>query len=292
MKIGIGSYAYRWAIGYGDFNPHNPMTPFELLEKATELDVKVVQLCENISLQRYNSKSLRQLRRRAEERGIVLEVGIQEADFSVLRTYLTTAILLGSSLVRVALNAPGKHPTLNESLAIINKLLPVLKAESMTLALENQFHLSSTEMVKLVNTVDNPLVGICLDTANSIGLLEKPLDTVRSLAPYAVSVHLKDYKIVQCSVGYKIVGTPLGAGFLDIESVIDLLKRSAHNPNIILEQWMNRLESEEETLQMEEDWVRGSVKHIKKSLGAGRGRLKKMGVSLKSKKEGSGGKVP
>jgi L-ribulose-5-phosphate 3-epimerase UlaE len=74
-------------------------------------------------------------------------------------------------------------------------------------------------------------------------------------------------------VGYKIVGTPLGAGFLDIKSVIDLLKRSAHNPNIILEQWMNRLESEEETLQMEEDWVRRSVKHIKKSLGVRTGRI-------------------
>ena len=292
MKIGIGSYVYRWAIGYGDFVLRNPMTPFELLEKAVELDVRVLQLCENISLQRYNSKSLRQLRRRAEERGIALEVGIQEVDFSVLKTYLTTAILLGSNLMRIALNTPSKHPTLNESVDIINKLLPILKAESMTLALENHFHLSSMEMVKLVNIIDNPLVGICLDTANSIGLLEKPLDTVRSLAPYAVSVHLKDYKIVQCSVGYRIVGTPLGAGFLDIESVIGLLNRSPHNPNIILEQWMDRLKSEEETLQMEEDWVRRSVKHIKKSLGAGRGRLKKMRVSLKSKKEGSGGKVP
>lgn len=273
MKIGISSYAYRWAIGYGDFTPHNPMTPFELLEKAMELDVKVVQLCENISLQRYNSKLLRQLRHRAEERGIALEAGIQEVDFSVLRTYLTTAILLGSSLMRIVLNTPSKHPTLNESVDIINRLLPILKAESITLALENHFHLSSMEMVKLVNTIDNPLVGICLDTANSIGLLEKPLDTVRSLAPYAVSVHLKDYKIVQCSVGYRIVGTPLGVGFLDIKSVIDLLKKSVHNPNIILEQWMNRPESEEKTLQMEEDWVRRSVKHIKKSLGARRGRI-------------------
>ncbi len=268
MEIGIGSYVYRWAIGCGDFAPRNPMTAFELLEKAIELDVKIVQLCENISLQGYNSKSLRQLRRRAEERGIALEIGIQEADLSILRAYLATAIFLGCNLVRVALNTPGKHPTLNESVEIINELLPVLKTESITLALENHFHLSSMEMLKLVKVVNNPLVGICLDTVNSIGLLEKPLDTVRSLAPYAVSVHLKDYKIVQCSVGYRIVGTPLGAGFLDIKSVIDLLNRSPYNPNIILEQWMDRLKSEEKTLQMEEDWVRRSVKHIKKSLGA------------------------
>jgi len=270
MQIGIGSYAYRWAIGYGDFVPLNPMTPLELLEKAIELDVKVVQLCENISLQRYNNKLLQGLRRKAEERDIVLEVGIQEVDVSTLKRYLAIAVLLGCSLMRVALNTPSKHPTLDESVAIINKILPILKAENMTLALENHFHLDSKEMMKLVNTIDDPLVGICLDTANSIGLLEKPLDTVRSLAPYAVSVHLKDYKIVQCSVGYRIVGAPLGTGFLDIKSVIDLLRKSGYNSNIILELWIDKLESEEKTLQMEQNWVRRSVKHIKKLLGARR----------------------
>lgn len=253
------------------FYPSYPNDTFGLLEKAIELDAKVVQLCENISLQRYNNKLLRELRRRAEERDIVLEVGIQEVDVSTLKRYLAIAVLLGCSLMRVALNTSSKHPTLNESLTIINKLLPILKAENMTLALENYFHFNSMEMVRLINTVDNPLVGICLDTANSIGLLEKPLDTVRSLAPYGVSVHLKDYRIVQCSVGYRIVGTPLGEGFLDVKNVIDLLKRSPHSPNIILEQWMDRLESEEKTLQVKEDWVRRSVKHIKKSLGVRRG---------------------
>ena len=34
MKIGIGSYAYRWAIGRGPFVPDRPLTPWNLLDKA------------------------------------------------------------------------------------------------------------------------------------------------------------------------------------------------------------------------------------------------------------------
>jgi len=273
MKIGIGSYAYRWAISYKDFVSHNSMPPFELLEKAKELDVRVVQLCENTNLQRYDDKLLQELRRKAEENGIVLEVGIQEVDFSILKTYSKIAALLGSSLMRVALNTPSNRPTLKRSITIIDKLLPILKTKDITLALENHFYLNSKELVKVVSTVNDPLVGICLDTTNSIGLLEKPMDTVKFLAPYAVSVHLKDYKIVQCPVGYRVVGTPLGEGFLDVKGVIRLLEQSERNPNIILELWMEELEKEEETLQVEEMWVRKSIKYIKKLLNGKLGTL-------------------
>lgn len=266
MEIGISSHAYHWGIGYGGSVPRNPITPFDLLEKVVDLDVRVLQLCENICLQRYNTKLLRELRRRAEKKHVTLEIGVQEVDFSVLKKFLMIATVSGSRLLRVVLNTPTKHPTLNESVAIVNKLLPILKAENITLAVENHFHLSSEEIVKLVRAINSPLVGICLDTANSTGLLEEPLDTVRSLAPYAVSVHLKDYKIVQSLVGYRITGTPLGKGFLDIKSAISLLRQSIYDPNIILELWMEKSQNEEETLRIEETWVRESVKYIKKLL--------------------------
>jgi len=263
LKIGIGSYAYRWAVGYGEFLPSKPLSPFELLEKAAELDAEVVQFCENIRLQKYQERELRRLRRIAEERSIVIEVGVQEVDLSVLERHLKIAALLGSKLLRVALNTPRKHPTIDQSVAIINRLLPFLRIENITLALENHFHLSSKEMVELVEKIDSPLVAICLDTANSVGLLEKPLDTVKCLAPYAVSVHLKDFKIIQSSVGYVITGAPLGQGLLDVEKVVNILEQSGRNPNIILEFWLDKAEKEDAILQVEEEWVRQSFKYIR-----------------------------
>ena len=43
MKLGIGTYAYTWSIGFSGAEPAKPITAFDLLAKARELGVRVVQ---------------------------------------------------------------------------------------------------------------------------------------------------------------------------------------------------------------------------------------------------------
>ncbi len=52
-------------------------------------------------------------------------------------------------------------------------------------------------------------VGVCLDTGNNIALLEDPDVTVETLAPLAVSVHLKDMAVAEYADGWIPIG---GAG--------------------------------------------------------------------------------
>jgi hypothetical protein len=47
MRSGISSYTFTWAIGVSGKEPLKPMTVFELIEKAVELQVPVVQLADN-----------------------------------------------------------------------------------------------------------------------------------------------------------------------------------------------------------------------------------------------------
>ena len=62
MKPGISSYTYTWAIGVPGNEPENPMTIFPLMEKAAELEVRVVQVADNLPLDEFSDTELRKIR--------------------------------------------------------------------------------------------------------------------------------------------------------------------------------------------------------------------------------------
>lgn len=92
------------------------------------------------------------------------------------------------------------------------------------------------------------------------------------LAPCALSLHLKDYVIRPDleGIGLVITGVPLGEGMQNSERILEIVRASEKDPNVILEQWMRHRESEVETLQMELEWMR-------KSVGAGRQLIRPLG---------------
>ena len=52
MRLGIGSYTYGWAIGVSGHAPERPMGALDLLERAAELGVGLVQVADNLPLHR------------------------------------------------------------------------------------------------------------------------------------------------------------------------------------------------------------------------------------------------
>ena len=125
MKIGITSYAYRWACGTENFSTANPMTPEQLIHKAIELNIDVVQLCDNIKLHKYfnNMNSLNKAKLLAEENNISIEVGAQDTDIDMIKVYLEIAKNLKSKIFRLALDSPGRFLDVKESILILRKLL-------------------------------------------------------------------------------------------------------------------------------------------------------------------------
>ena len=59
---------------------------------------------------------------------------------------------------------------------------------------------------------------------------------------------------------------PLGRGMLDVKAVLNIIKESERDPNIILEQWMDRRDDEEETVKEEERWIEESVRFLRSVL--------------------------
>jgi sugar phosphate isomerase/epimerase len=266
MKIGIGSYALRWAIGTEDFAPPHPLTPLGLLEKAAELDAEVVQICDNLPLDGLPDSTLVGLAERATQLNLILEVGTKGSHPEHLRRYLAVAERLGARLLRVVLATPGWKPSVDELVTIFKSLSPELHAKDITIAIENHFYLRPAELAHLVKLIDDPLVGVCLDPLNSITLFVSPAETIATLAPLAVSVHVKNALVTRPQTGFYIGGCPLDQGLLDLPEMLNTVRAAGRSPNLLVECWMDQLDDQAATLAQEEEWTRQGIVYLRRLL--------------------------
>ncbi|HLH27806.1 MAG TPA: hypothetical protein VKW77_02755, partial [Acidimicrobiales bacterium] len=87
----------------------------------------------------------------------------------------------------------------------------------------------------LVKAQDSPLLGVCVDLGNNLALLETPEETVRTLAPHALSTHVKDMGVEEYPDGFLLSEVPLGTGSLDLPALIAALRRSRPGIRLNLE---------------------------------------------------------
>ncbi|ORC30709.1 hypothetical protein B4O97_17885 [Marispirochaeta aestuarii] len=267
--LGISSYAYRWAFGFGEFVPDRVMQPEDLLERAYNYGLQSVQLCDNIPFLCYDDSRIHSLHDLASGYGISVETGIRGTEPGILRRALNISQGLGAKLLRIVVEVDRKsdlQSQLRSHADRIREASKEAKEKEIILAIENHATMSSRDMNFLIDTVDHENCGVCLDTMNSVLLLEKPEETVASLLPHVVSVHFKDFKIVKEPDCYRVVGTCLGAGEIDFPRLLDGILRSVTPYSIHVELYIPSHSTQTRTLQIEEDCVASSVEYLKSLL--------------------------
>jgi sugar phosphate isomerase/epimerase len=265
MRLGIGSYAYAWSVGVPGLVPPIPMTAFDLLKKANQSNVRVVQVCDNLPLHALTDSEARDLLFRAGQLGIQLEVGTRGIDPIHLRTYLGLAQQFGSPLLRTVIDTADYQPSVDEAVSMLGTALPDFERTNVRLAIENHDRFTIREFLDILQRLDSPHIGICLDTVNSFGALEGPEVVVDSLAPWTVSLHVKEFSIrrVDHQMGFVIEGCPAGQGRLDIPWLLSRLKEAGRDPNAILEQWPPPEGTVEETIAKEQRWAEKSIAYLR-----------------------------
>ncbi len=268
MQLGAGSFLFRYAVGNDKVQPPNPLGPVELVGKAAKLGFDLVQFADNLPLSPYGEEVLDQTRETARQHGVTLETGTAGARPERMLQYLAITKRLDAKLLRITPHATDTHPTREEAADAIREVLPAFREAGVAIAIENHFTMTSADLLWLVRTIDDESVGICLDTANSIVQQEWPMETVRQLADYAISLHMKDYRMSAHpdGVGVLIEGAPLGAGDQQIQTILDELEQRGKHLPMVLEQWMPPYSSIEETLQQEDEWIRQSVAYARSIL--------------------------
>ena len=138
MKLGLGSYAYRWSIGIKDQVPAKPLTAFDLLDRAEALGLDVVQYADNMPLHKYSEADHHRMYEIAQEKGLILELGTQCFDPDEVDTYIEIGKRIHSKIMRVALDEADGHIPVAELAEQLRPRVDKARAAGMKIAIDKQ----------------------------------------------------------------------------------------------------------------------------------------------------------
>jgi sugar phosphate isomerase/epimerase len=247
MRLGIDSYSVRW----------QGWDAFQILEYAARLGLDTVHFSERRNFASLERGYLTELKARADELGLAIEVGMGSFDrFSAsfrpehgsgeeqLVQMLDAAAVVGSPVVRCFLGTQadrlGPVPFrehLAECVRTLKAVAPRARELGIRIAVENHggVDLLARELRWLVEEVGPDAVGVCLDTGNPAYGGEDPVLTAEVLAPYVVTSHVRDSRVWEVAQGAMAQWVPLGQGNVDLRAIIAILREKAPNPPIDLE---------------------------------------------------------
>jgi sugar phosphate isomerase/epimerase len=276
MKLGVNSYTFMWAIGFQGANPAypdkaarpaNPLTPLGLLEKAYQLGLHLVQTGPNLAVfDQLTEKELDTFLRTAQEWKIELELGTRGLDYEHLVQKVALAKRMGAKLIRTLPEIGGKYATDARLIpAAVQAILPVLEREGVKLAIENG-RIPGADFRAALDEINHPQVGVVLDMVNSLAVPEGWKEVTRLLAPHTMCVHYKDFTIRRAwhMMGFLCEGTPAGKGMVETRWLLEELKVSPYDYNVIIELWPPEQETLEKTIALEQAWANESVPYLRK----------------------------
>jgi sugar phosphate isomerase/epimerase len=267
MRLGLGSYTYVWAIGWPGYSqPLHPLTPLGLLDKAAKLGVKVVQFADNLPLERLTSSALQAVIQFAAEHKIELELGAQGIAPDYIRGQLDIARRLPASLMRIVFDTATSHPEPDEVVRTLGPLMREFERAGVRLAAENHDRFKARTLLSIIDRLNSPNAGICLDTANSLGCSEGVEAILDTLGPRVFNLHVKDYVVQRLPhlKGFEIHGRPAGQGHLDIPNILKRLGEMGRDPNVIIELWQAPDPDPADCIATEEAWIADSVRYMRK----------------------------
>lgn len=265
MNLGISTYTFPWNVGVAQNIPAHPLSYKKMLQYAVENRIGYFQFGDNYPLHQFSKNELELLKETALDSNIQLQAGTRRLTEEHIIAYIAIARKLQSPFLRVVIDDEGFHPSVTEIIETLKKLLPHLRDNNIILAIENHDRFKAQTLAHIVEATDTELIGICLDTANSLGAGEGIAAIAPVLLPYTVNLHIKDFTInrVPHKMGFTVQGAPAGDGMLDIPWLLNLCKPYKRCGTATLEIWMNEADTLQATLQKEKEWVEKSIYYLK-----------------------------
>jgi len=265
MKLGISSYTYPWAIGLPDNIPSHPLTPLQLLEKARELGVGIVQFGPNMPLDKLPQKQLDEVVEHSSWWKIDLEMGTVGIEPERLREEIRFAKRIGAILLKTRLERPdGRSPMRTEISNCLRAVLSELADGEIRLAIDNS-GIPALELNELLESLHSPCLGAGLDTANPLTIPEGWQIAVRVLGHRTLSLQIKDFVVQPAAdgMGFSVKGCPVGKGQLSIPWLMEAFASLRVTPSAIVESWTPKQETLQETIALEDQWAKQGVTYLR-----------------------------
>ncbi len=234
LGLVIHSFAVRTAADRGRRGADRFADPTRFLEYGRSLEARGVQ----VGLGVRDEADARALRDRAEAASMYLEGIIalprDESDVGRFEAEIQTAERAGVRVVRTVMLSGRRYETFTSADAFrrfaessshsLKLAAAVVARHGVLLAVENHKDWRADELLAILKRVGNDHVGVCLDTGNSIALLEDPMDVIEALAPRSFTTHFKDMGLDEYRDGILLAEVPLGTGVLDLPRTVRILR--------------------------------------------------------------------
>jgi 3-oxoisoapionate decarboxylase len=263
MTLGISSYTFGWAVGVAGYPPDRPLDESDLLQKALEHRVKLLQIGDNLPLHTFDSARLGTLASRARQEGVTLEVGARRLTVGRVAEYAAIARRLGASLIRFVIDDRDYHPTPAAITGILREVAGTL--EGLTLGIENHDRFQAETLRQIIEDAGSERIGVCLDTANSLGAGEGIVAVASLLAPLTVNLHIKDFHIERVShgMGFQVSGRAAGHGMLELSPLLQKLGAFNRCRTAVLELWTPPERELQATINKERLWAAQSIDFLR-----------------------------
>jgi sugar phosphate isomerase/epimerase len=210
--------------------------PIRFLDHCCALGVHSVQ----VGLGTRESAYIGELRRRTEAAAIHME-GIvslprDQADLARFESEVRTAQQVGVTILRTVTLSGRRYETFDSdssfrkfadhALHALKLAASVVRRHQVLLAVENHKDWRADELLAFLSKAGADELGVCLDTGNSIALLEDPMEVVEALAPRALTTHFKDMGLEEYPQGFLLSEVPLGTGILDLARIVRTLQKA------------------------------------------------------------------
>jgi sugar phosphate isomerase/epimerase len=293
MRLGMHSYTlHLWGLGqnWGIQAAPRPkdIDLMQLMDLAIEWGLDGLHVT-GADLETKDDKRLSDIAEKARSKGLYLEYNCsldEEFDPRLNETFDNSVLVahkLGAELVKFSLDIRRKpplygscfQPEVMRQLAdihdLIIKAVPTIEKFGIPIAIENHTETYADEILWLVDSVNHPLVGVCVDTVNSFGVLEGPEVAVQKLAPYAICNHVCDHKLSRDQYGARFHGVAIGEGDIDVLKVLNLIRKVSPTDKITFEiEWDIENDTLEVAKEKQLDACKRSIKYLREVLKVGR----------------------
>jgi sugar phosphate isomerase/epimerase len=222
-----------------------PQDTYEFLEYCHTLGAGGIQA----QLSSLDPADLKKLRARSEQLGMYIEVmsGLpKKEDSSEFERTIAAAKDVGALCVRTAALGGRRYETFSqlgdwqmfvtESVKAIDRAVAIVTRQRMPLAIENHKDWTVQELATaLMKDKSSEFLGVCLDTGNNIALLDDPMEAIETLAPYALSTHIKDMAVEPYDEGFLLSEVPLGEGVIDLKRAVAAIRKARPGTKFTLE---------------------------------------------------------
>lgn len=117
----------------------------------------------------------------------------------------------------------------------LHKLAPIARDFGIHLNLETHEEITSFELLRIIESVGEDVLGIVFDTGNVLQRVEHPLWAARRVAPFVRQTHIKDAALISGPGGVDYQMRPCGTGVIDFAELLGIVLAANPAVNLTLE---------------------------------------------------------